>query len=199
MTTGIDIVKEQFKIAAGEPISFSQEDVHIHGHAIECRINAEDPLNDFRPTPSKIRRYRSPGGPGVRVESGVHMGYEIPPYYDSMISKLSVWGRTREEAISRMERALYEYVIVGVLTNIPFHKAVMRNERFRSGDYNTHFIEQWDFVPEVKEIIRAEKEKGDSLASAFGLEDKKLAAITTAVAAYSHSLIAGERQNRGQR
>jgi len=196
MTTGVDIVKEQFRIAAGENVSFSQEDIHIHGHAIECRINAEDALNDFRPTPSKIRRYRSPGGPGVRVESGVHMGYEIPPYYDSMISKLTVWGGTRDEAIVRMDRALYEYVIVGVVTNIPFHKAVMRNERFRSGNYNTHFIEQWNFEPVVKEIIWAEKEKGDSLASAFGLENKRLVAISTAVAAYSQGLAAGKEQKR---
>ncbi|MHC1593459.1 MAG: acetyl-CoA carboxylase biotin carboxylase subunit [Methermicoccaceae archaeon] len=196
MTTGVDIVKEQFRIAAGESVDISQEDIQIHGHAIECRINAEDTLNDFRPTPSKIRRYRSPGGPGVRVESGVHMGYEIPPYYDSMISKLTVWGGTRDEAITRMDRALYEYVIVGVVTNIPFHKAVMRNERFRSGDYNTHFIEQWSFEPVVKEIIWAEKERGDSLASAFGLENKRLVAISTAVAAYSQSLAAGKEQKK---
>ncbi len=196
MTTGIDIVKEQFRIAAGESVSFSQDEVQIHGHAIECRINAEDVLNDFRPAPSKIRRYRSPGGPGVRVESGVHMGYEIPPYYDSMISKLSVWGRTRGEAIARMDRALYEYIIGGVITNIPFHKAVMRNDRFRSGSYNTHFIEQWDFVPVVRDIIMAEKERGDSLASAFGLENKKLAAISTAVATYSQHLIAGEHHEK---
>ncbi|MDD4749541.1 MAG: acetyl-CoA carboxylase biotin carboxylase subunit, partial [Methanosarcinaceae archaeon] len=105
MVTGIDLVKEQLRIACGKKLGLRQEEIVINGHAIECRINAEDPLNDFAPSPGKIRRYRSAGGPGVRVDSGVHMGYTISPYYDSMISKLCVWGRNRQEAISRMERA----------------------------------------------------------------------------------------------
>lgn len=134
MVTGVDIVREQLRIAWGEKLEFNQEDIIIDGHSIECRINAEDPLNDFAPSPGKIRGYRSAGGPGIRVDSGVHTGYTISPYYDSMISKLCVWAKTRDAAIARMERALYEYVVVGVKTNIPFHKAVMRNPAFRRGD-----------------------------------------------------------------
>jgi pyruvate carboxylase subunit A len=184
MVTGIDIVKEQLRIAWGEKIDFLQEDICINGHAIECRINAEDPLNDFAPSPGKIRGYRSAGGPGVRVDSGVHTGYTISPYYDSMISKLCVWERTRDLAIARMERALYEYVVVGVKTNIPFHKAVMRNPDFRSGDITTAFIEDHKILESVEEIVKSEAEKGDTLASAIEAKDKKVAAITAAVYAY---------------
>ena len=184
MVTGIDIVREQLRIAWGEMIDFMQEDICINGHAIECRINAEDPLNDFAPSPGKIRGYRSAGGPGVRVDSGVHTGYTISPYYDSMISKLCVWERTRDLAIARMERALYEYVVVGVKTNIPFHKAVMRNPDFRSGDITTAFIEDHQILESVEEIVKSEAEKGDTLASAIEAKDKKVAAITAAVYAY---------------
>ncbi len=184
MVTGIDIVREQLRIAWGEKIDFLQEDICINGHAIECRINAEDPLNDFAPSPGKIRGYRSAGGPGVRVDSGVHTGYTISPYYDSMISKLCVWERTRDLAIARMERALYEYVVVGVKTNIPFHKAVMRNPDFRSGDITTAFIEDHQILESVEEIVKSEAEKGDTLASAIEAKDKKVAAITAAVYAY---------------
>jgi pyruvate carboxylase subunit A len=184
MVTGIDIVREQIRIAWGEKIEFNQEDIVIDGHAIECRINAEDPLNDFAPSPGKIRGYRSAGGPGVRVDSGVHTGYTISPYYDSMISKLCVWARTRDEAIARMERALYEYVVVGVKTNIPFHKAVMRNPAFRRGDLTTAFIEDHNILESVEEIVKSESEKGATLASALEAKDKKVAAITAAVYAY---------------
>ncbi|MDD3041652.1 MAG: acetyl-CoA carboxylase biotin carboxylase subunit [Methanosarcinaceae archaeon] len=184
MVTGIDIVKEQLRIACGEELELKQEDISINGHAIECRINAEDPLNDFAPSPGKIRRYRSAGGPGVRVDSGVHMGYTISPYYDSMISKLCVWGRTRQEAISRMERALYEYVVMGVTTNIPFHKAVMRNPVFRKGDLTTGFIEEHNILEAVEEVVISEASKGATLASALDSRDKKVAAITAAVESY---------------
>ncbi len=184
MITGIDIVMEQLRIAWGEKLDFMQEDICINGHAIECRINAEDPLNDFAPSPGKIRGYRSAGGPGVRVDSGVHTGYTISPYYDSMISKLCVWERTRDLAIARMERALYEYVVVGVKTNIPFHKAVMRNPDFRSGKITTAFIEDHNILESVEEIVKSEAEKGDTLASAIEAKDKKVAAITAAVHAY---------------
>ena len=184
MVTGIDIVREQLRIAWGERVDVMQEDICINGHAIECRINAEDPLNDFAPSPGKIRGYRSAGGPGVRVDSGVHTGYTISPYYDSMISKLCVWERTRDLAIARMERALYEYVVVGVKTNIPFHKAVMRNPNFRSGNITTAFIEDHNILEFVEDIVKSEAEKGDTLASAIGAKDKKVAAITAAVYAY---------------
>jgi pyruvate carboxylase subunit A len=184
MVTGIDIVREQLRIAWGERLEIKQEDIVIDGHAIECRINAEDPLNDFAPSPGKIRGYRSAGGPGVRVDSGVHTGYTISPYYDSMISKLCVWARTRDVAIARMERALYEYVVVGVKTNIPFHKAVMRNPAFRRGYLTTSFIEDQNILEAVEEIVKSDAEKGATLASALEAKDKKVAAITAAVYAY---------------
>jgi len=162
----------------------TEMDIVIDGHSIECRINAEDPLNDFAPSPGKIRGYRSAGGPGVRVDSGVHTGYTISPYYDSMISKLCVWAKTRDVAIARMERALYEYVVVGVKTNIPFHKAVMRNPAFRRGDLTTAFIEDHNILEAVEEVVKADAEKGATLASALEAKDKKVAAITAAVHAY---------------
>jgi pyruvate carboxylase subunit A len=142
MVTGIDIVKEQIQIASGRPLSINQEDVGISGSAIECRINAEDPLNGFAPSPGKISSYVPPGGPGIRVDSGIYGAYTIPPFYDPMISKLIVWGRDRDEAIKRMQRALFEYTIIGVKNNILFHQAVMRNERFIKGEFGTHFIDQ---------------------------------------------------------
>ncbi|MDW7725897.1 MAG: acetyl-CoA carboxylase biotin carboxylase subunit [Candidatus Methanoperedens sp.] len=184
--TGVSIVKEQLRIASGEKLRYRQEDIVQRGWAIECRINAEDPLNNFTPSPGKLRRYRSPGGPGVRVDSGVHTGYTITPYYDSLISKLTVWARDRDEAINRMKRALYEYIIVGVKTNIPFHKAVMNNEFFRKGELTTHFIEDHNIIADVAKVVEADKEKGATLASAIGVEDKKVAAITAAVGAYIH-------------
>ena len=134
-----DLIKEQLKIAMGERISGAD---HIPGnHAIECRINAEDPYNDFRPSPGKITSLNQPGGHGVRVDSHVYAGYVIPPYYDSMIAKLITVAQTRQEAIQTMYRALSEYVIEGVKTTIPFHLQLMQDERFRSGDFNTKFIE----------------------------------------------------------
>jgi acetyl-CoA carboxylase biotin carboxylase subunit len=139
--TGIDLLKEQIAIAAGEKLSFTQEQVKINGCAIECRINAEDPAKNFIPTPGKINNYIAPGGIGIRVDSAVYTGYTIPPYYDSMVSKVIAWGRTREEAISRMKRALDEFVIDGVKTTIPFHTKLMDNETFRKGNFNTKFLE----------------------------------------------------------
>ncbi len=193
VVTGVDLAKEQLRIAAGEELSYRQEDIKQIGWAIECRLNAEDPLNNFTPSPGKLRRYRSSGGPGVRVDSGVHTGYTITPFYDSLISKLTVWGRDRNEAITRMKRALYEYIIVGVTTNIPFHKAVMNNEYFRRGELTTHFIEDHNIIAEVEKIVEAEKEKGATLASALSMEDKKVAAITAAVGAYIQTVKEGER------
>ena len=134
-----DLIKEQLKIAMGERIS--GKDYIPQGHAIECRINAEDPYNDFRPSPGKITVLHTPGGHGVRVDSHVYAGYVIPPFYDSMIGKLITIARTRNEAIDTMYRALSEYVIEGVKTTIPFHLQLMQDERFRSGDFNTKFIE----------------------------------------------------------
>ncbi|MCC6460778.1 MAG: acetyl-CoA carboxylase biotin carboxylase subunit [Saprospiraceae bacterium] len=138
-----DLIKEQIKIAYGIPIS--GKNYFPEMHAIECRINAEDPFNDFRPSPGKITSFHSPKGHGVRVDTHVYGGYTIPPYYDSMIAKLIVRARTREEAILKMERALDEFIIEGVKTTVPFHQKLMRNEAFQKGDFHTGFLNNWDF------------------------------------------------------
>ena len=137
-----DLVREQIKIAAGVPISGLNYEPSRH--SIQCRINAEDPFNNFRPTPGKITTYHAPGGHGVRVDTHVYAGYTIPPNYDSMISKLIVVAATREEAIAKMERALGEYVIEGISTTIPFHQQLFQNEKFRAGDFNTKFLEGFE-------------------------------------------------------
>jgi acetyl-CoA carboxylase biotin carboxylase subunit len=141
-----DLIKEQIKIAAGHPIS--GKNYFPEMHAIECRINAEDPFNDFRPSPGKITSFHSPKGHGVRVDTHVYAGYTIPPYYDSMIAKLIVRARTRDEAILKMERALDEFVVEGVKTTVPFHQRLMRNKDFREGNFNTGFLNTWDFKNE---------------------------------------------------
>lgn len=141
MVTGIDIVKEQLKIASGMELGFEQKDIEMRGWAIECRINAEDPENGFTPSPGKITRYHMPGGPGIRVDSHIYAGGFVSPYYDSMLAKLIAHGRDRNEAIRRMNRALSEYVIEGVKTTIPFHKIVLNDPHFQSGRYSTDFVE----------------------------------------------------------
>ncbi len=147
LITGIDIVKEQIKIAQGEKLSFTQNDLQINGHAIELRVNAEDPYEQFLPNVGKLSVYRKPSGPGVRVDDGYEEGMEIPIYYDPMISKLITYGQNRDEAISRMERAIAEYQITGVKSTLEFGKWVMGHEQFRNGETNTKFIEQY-FSPE---------------------------------------------------
>ncbi|ERN41210.1 acetyl-CoA carboxylase, biotin carboxylase subunit [Rubidibacter lacunae KORDI 51-2] len=142
MVTGLDLIAEQVRIAQGEELSFTQADVQVRGHAIECRINAEDPDRDFRPQPGRISAYLPPGGPGVRVDSHVYTDYEIPPYYDSLIGKLIVWGPTRDVAIRRMQRALRECAITGVTTTIGFHQKILETPAFLAGDVYTNFIEQ---------------------------------------------------------
>ncbi|MEN2464739.1 acetyl-CoA carboxylase biotin carboxylase subunit [Ornithinibacillus sp. FSL M8-0202] len=142
MVTGIDLIKEQIKIANGEELTVKQEDVTFNGWAIECRINAEQPFKNFMPSPGKINMYLPPGGLGVRVDSAVYPGYAIPPYYDSMIAKLITYGSTREEAISRMKRALDEFLVEGIHTTIPFHRLIMEHEVFIDGDFNTNFLEE---------------------------------------------------------
>ncbi len=138
-----DLIKEQIKIAAGIPIS--GKNYFPEMHAIECRINAEDPFNDFRPSPGRITSFHSPKGHGVRVDTHVYGGYTIPPYYDSMIAKLIVRARTRDEAILKMERALDEFIVEGIKTTVPFHQRLMRNEAFKKGDFHTGFLNTWDF------------------------------------------------------
>ncbi len=140
--TGIDIVRQQILIAMGEPLRISQSDVTFKGHAIECRINAEDPFDDFRPSPGRIEMYYAPGGRGVRVDSHAYAGYTIPPHYDSLIGKLITYGKDRREAMDKMARALGEYMITGVKTTIPFELAIMQDPNFRRGVYTTNFIEQ---------------------------------------------------------
>ncbi|MBI2851880.1 MAG: acetyl-CoA carboxylase biotin carboxylase subunit [Chloroflexi bacterium] len=193
VVTGVDIVKEQISVARGERLSYKQEDITMNGWAIECRINAEDPLNNFAPSPGKLRHYRSPGGIGIRIDSGVHTAYTIPSAYDPMISKLIAWGRNRNEAINRMRRALYEYIIVGVKTNIPFHKAVMENPRFVSGELGTHFISQeTSLVNDMKCIMEREQPLEEKLSEIFA--DKRKVAAIAAVTAFTQMHSHGVRK-----
>jgi acetyl-CoA carboxylase biotin carboxylase subunit len=142
MVTGIDLIAEQLRIAAGEPISVRQGEVRVSGHAIECRINAEDPRHNFRPAPGRITAWLPPGGPGVRVDSHVYTGYEIPPFYDSLIGKLIVWGVDRDHALRRLRRALSECAITGIPTTIEFHLALLDRPEFQRGEVYTKFVEQ---------------------------------------------------------
>jgi acetyl-CoA carboxylase biotin carboxylase subunit len=145
MVTGRDLIKEQISVAAGEPLSFKQEEIQFTGHAIECRVNAEDPRQDFMPCPGTVSFFHLPGGTGVRVDSHVYQGYQISPYYDSMIAKIICHGLDRPEAVARMRRALEECVIDGVETTLGFHQAIVRNPRFLAGDLTTRFLEHLDW------------------------------------------------------
>jgi acetyl-CoA carboxylase biotin carboxylase subunit len=142
MITGIDLIAAQLRIAQGEKLPFTQADIQFRGHAIECRINAEDPDHNFRPNPGRINGYLAPGGMGVRMDSHVYTDYEIPPYYDSLVGKLIVWGPDRSTAIKRMRRALRECAITGLPTTIPFHQRVLENADFLSGNVYTNFVAQ---------------------------------------------------------
>ena len=142
LVTGVDIVKEQFRIGSGEKLSHKQKEIRWKGAALECRIYAEDPANNFLPSVGKIVTYEEPSGPGVRVDSGLYEGCEVSLYYDPLIAKLLTWGNTRDEAVQRMKRALSEYHISGIITTIPFHRKVMGNKRFLKGDISTHFIDE---------------------------------------------------------
>lgn len=166
--TGVDVVKAMIEVAAGNKLKLKQKDITQRGHAIECRICAEDPVNNFAPSPGVIHELRVPGGFGVRDDSGIYEGWEVPLYYDSMLSKLIVWADSRDEAIMRMRRALREYKIKGIKTNIPFHQWVMNHERFIKGNYDTHFIDE-EFSPEV-------------LKKSYSHEE--IAIISAAIAAY---------------
>ena len=182
MVTGFDIVKEQIRIASGLPLSIGQEEVEMKGWSIECRVNAEDPLDDFAPSPGRIENYRPPGGIGIRVDSGVYARYVIPPFYDPMISKLVSWGRDRNEAVERMQRALYEYVISGVKTNIPFHLAVMENPRYLQGELDTGFIDrETGLFDDIRRMLEQGHSLGEKLPKPL-LEKKKIAAIAAAAA-----------------
>ena len=142
LVTGMDLISEQLRIAGGEKLQFAQAEIKLEGHAIECRINAEDPSHNFRPSPGKITGWLPPGGPGVRVDSHVYTGYDIPPFYDSLIGKLIVWGKDREAALKRMERALSECAVTGITTTIDFHLKLLKTKEFIEGDVHTKFVEQ---------------------------------------------------------
>ena len=142
MVTGVDLIAEQIKIAGGDNLGFTQDDIQLNGHAIECRINAEDPSHNFRPSPGKITGWLPPGGPGVRVDSHVYTGYEIPPFYDSLIGKLIVWGKDRNTAIKRMNRALNECAVTGIPTTINFHLSLLNERKFMEGKIHTKYVEE---------------------------------------------------------
>ncbi|MEK5523471.1 acetyl-CoA carboxylase biotin carboxylase subunit [Heyndrickxia sp. FSL W8-0423] len=146
LVTGVDLVKEQILVASGQPLSIKQEDITFSGWAIECRINAENPAKNFMPSAGKIEMYLPPGGLGIRIDSAAYPGYEIPPYYDSMIAKVISYGSTREKAIARMKRALSEFAVEGVHTTIPFHLRLLEHETFVKGDFNTKFLEIYDLM-----------------------------------------------------
>lgn len=205
LVTGIDIVKEQLKIASGESLSIKQEDVQIRGHAMECRINAEDPLNNFVPSIGLITNYIEPGGPGVRVDSGIYAGYTIPPFYDSLVVKLLTWGNDRNECIARMKRALDEFIIEGIQTVIPFHKVVMNDEEFIKGKINTEFIQDRNILEKVKlqyeqdeawrksranvlsKIQPPKAEEAQQPQAGTAVTDKKTVALAAAIASYIQS------------
>ena len=171
MVTGIDLVKEQIAIASGKPLAIAQDRVQARGVAIECRICAEDPTRDFLPSLGKISRLRLPSGPGVRNDSGIYAGFEVPVYYDSLLGKLAVWGRTREEARARLDRALGEYLIEGIRTNLAFHRWAVRHPKFVSGDYTTGFIaEEWE--PKLP-ATAAEETVAMVAAAVQALEDRR--------------------------
>jgi acetyl-CoA carboxylase biotin carboxylase subunit len=184
LITGVDIVKEQLRIARGRRLRYTQDDIHINGWAIECRINAEDPYNNFMPSTGRLALIIPPSGPGVRVDTGVYPGFEISPYYDSMISKLLVWGETRGEAVLRMRRALEEYKILGVKTNIPFHQTLMDSTRFMAGQFDTRFIEE-RFSMEDAEEGRARQ--------------PMIAAILGTLVAHRQTQLASQIVRRGER
>ncbi|NJD62113.1 MAG: acetyl-CoA carboxylase biotin carboxylase subunit [Deltaproteobacteria bacterium] len=175
MVTGIDIVKEQIRVAAGEKLSVRQEDIRQIGHAIECRVYAEDPDRNFFPCPGLVTSLRTPGGPGVRDDSGVFEGFEIPIYYDPIISKLVAWGKDRTEAIARMKRALTEYVVTGVKTTIPFHIRVMNNRHFIEGNFDTNFIDKVFFKEEGERRLEHDDVAMITAAIQVFLEERKRA------------------------
>jgi acetyl-CoA carboxylase biotin carboxylase subunit len=179
MVTGLDLVKLQIRIAAGESLPFRQEDVALRGWAIECRIFAEDPARGFLPSPGRIGTLRVPSGPGIRDDGGVYQGYRVPVHYDPMISKLIAWGESREEAIARMRRALDEYRIEGVRTTIPFHRRVVRNPAFMAGDMDTSFIET-----HRAELIAAPAIPAAEAPNGRPLSSREIAVIAASLAAY---------------
>jgi acetyl-CoA carboxylase biotin carboxylase subunit len=159
LVTGVDLVREQITVAGGAALSFKQEEIRWHGHAIECRVYAEDPDNNFLPSPGRIGYLRVPSGPGIRDDSGVELNSEVSIYYDPLVSKLAVWGRTRDETIDRLRRALDEYEVGGIKTTLPFFREIVRDEEFQLGRLDTGFISRFN---ERRESARAARQDGDS-------------------------------------
>ena len=184
MVTGVDIVGEQLRIARGRQLSYTQDQIKFNGHAIECRINAEDPFNGFMPSTGQITHSILPTGPGVRIDTGVYPGFEITPFYDPMIAKLIVWGETRGQAILRMRRALEEYRIVGVRTNIPFHQTLMDSHRFMGGQFDTRFVEERFSMDDAIESRATNAE---------------IAAILATLVAHHQSELSAQRVRRNER
>jgi acetyl-CoA carboxylase biotin carboxylase subunit len=176
MVTGVDVVAEQLRIARGRQLSYKQEDIKQHGHAIECRVNAEDPFNGFMPSTGRITHAILPTGPGVRVDTGVYPGFEITSFYDPMIAKLIVWGETRAQAILRMRRALEEYRIIGVQTNIPFHQTMMDSHRFMGGQYDTRFVEERFSMEDAEESKASHPEVAALLATLVAYQETERSA-----------------------
>ncbi|MDG6228471.1 MAG: acetyl-CoA carboxylase biotin carboxylase subunit [Candidatus Thermoplasmatota archaeon] len=183
--TGVDLAREQLRVASGLDLEYGQSDIKPRGHSIECRINAEDPLNNFMPAPSKIVRYAEPSGPGIRVDTGVYQGFTIPPFYDSMIAKLIIWAEDRPRAIARTKRALWEFQIGGVRHNIPFHEIVMDDPQWIKGNYNTSFIPRYKILDRVVEYVKAKKTQSSS---------PKVAAAMAAVQAVNASFISSQKK-----
>jgi acetyl-CoA carboxylase biotin carboxylase subunit len=167
MVYGIDLVREQLRVAAGEPLGYTQEDIKPKGWSIEVRINAEDPFKDFMPTPGAVKNYLPPSGFGVRVDSLLYPHFQVPSAYDSMVAKLIVWGRTRLEAIQRMRRALFEYEIEGLTTTIPFHRVVMQDEKFIEGDISTQFVKERKILDQLLEVRAIEEAEQRQRAAAI--------------------------------
>jgi acetyl/propionyl-CoA carboxylase alpha subunit len=191
LITGIDLVQEQVKVARGEALSFSQEDLRIDGHAIELRVYAEDPESGFLPDIGKLEVYRRPSGPGVRVDDGFREGMDIPVYYDPMISKLCVHAGTREQAIERMIRAIDEYTIVGIKTTLGFGRFVMEHEAFRSGDFDTGFVKDYYHPNQTNNASSVEHKQVAAI-----LADRLLSELRQDVAVAENGTVSKWRRNR---
>ena len=183
MYSNRDILRRQIEVAMGRKLDLKQDDIEFRGHAMECRINAEDPFNDFMPTPGTVSRYETPGGAGIRIDSAAFDGFQISPFYDSMIAKLIVWDEDRRRCIDRVHRALGEFVVKGVKTTIPLHQRMMRNPDFISGNFDTGYMARSKFVEKMKAQVEEEKAAELARREAEGMGNARMAAIATAVIA----------------
>jgi acetyl/propionyl-CoA carboxylase alpha subunit len=194
LVTGLDLVREQLRVAAGLPLSVTQEQISFRGHAIEARITAEDPLNHFLPASGRVAALRDPAGPGVRLDSALYDGMDIPLYYDSLLAKLICWGEDRAEAMARLRRALDEYVIAGVRTTVPFARWLLDQPRFAAGDFSTNFIaETWDADEAARQLAANSGDGGDIPLEEIAALAAALAAQDEGEAAASRKHLAGEQ------